>query len=43
MLKSYAIRDQKQIKNVCDDENIIFYFLRIKIKIRYIFKDEKLI
>jgi len=37
-----AIKDEKQNK-ICEDENIQFNFLGTKIKIRYIYKDEKLI
>ena len=33
----------KQNKKNCEDENIQFNFLGTKIKIRYIYKDEKLI
>jgi len=38
-----AIKDEKQNKKFCEDENIRFNFLRTKIKIYYIYKDEKLI
>jgi len=38
-----AIKDEKQNKKNCKDENIQFNFLGTKIKIRYIYKDEKLI
>jgi len=38
-----AIKDEKQNKMFCEDENIQFNFLGTKIKIRYIYKDEKLI
>jgi len=38
-----VIKDQKQNKNFCEDENIRFNFLWTKIKINYIYKDEKLI
>jgi len=38
-----AIKDKKQNKKICEDENIQFNFLRNKIKIPYIYKDEKLI
>ena len=38
-----AIKDEKQNKIFCEDENIQFNFLGTKIKIRYIYKDEKLI
>ena len=38
-----VIKDKKQNKKFCEDENIQFNFLGIKIKIRYIYKDEKLI
>ena len=34
---------QKQNEIFCEDENIPFYFLGTKIKIRYIFREEKLI
>ena len=38
-----VIKDEKQNKIMCEDENIQFNFLGTKIKIRYIYKDEKLI
>ena len=38
-----TIKDGKQNKKFCKDENIQFNFLWTKIKIRYIYKDEKLI
>jgi len=38
-----VIKDEKQNKKICEDENIQFNFLETKIKIRYIYKDEKLI
>jgi len=38
-----AIKDEKQNKKIVEDENIQFNFLGTKIKIRYIYKDEKLI
>jgi len=38
-----AIKDEKQNKKICEDKNIQFNFLGTKIKIRYIYKDEKLI
>jgi len=38
-----AIKDEKQNKKICEDENIRFNFLETKIKIRYIYKDEKFI
>jgi len=38
-----VIKDEKQNKKICADENIQFNFLGTKIKIRYIYKDEKLI
>jgi len=37
------IKDQKQNNKFSEDENIVFNFLETKIKIRYIYKDEKLI
>ena len=37
------IKDEKQNKKICEDENIQFNFLGTKIKICYIYKDEKLI
>ena len=42
-VKIMSIRDQKQKKLFCGDENISFYFLGTKTKFRYIYKDEKLI
>jgi len=38
-----VIKDEKQNKQICEDENIQFNFLGTKIKICYIYKDEKLI
>jgi len=38
-----VIKDEKQNKKICEDENIQFNFLRNKIKIYYIYKNEKLI
>ena len=38
-----TIKDEKQNTKICEDENIQFDFLETKIKIRYIYKDEKLI
>jgi len=34
-----AIKDEKQSKKICEDQNIQFNFLRTKIKIRYIYRD----
>jgi len=42
MSKLYPLGTKTQTKN-CEDENISFYFLGTKIKISYIYKDEKLI
>ena len=41
--KIISIKDEKQNKFFCEDENIQFNFIGSKIKIRYIYKDEKLI
>jgi len=39
-----VIKDQKQNKKFCDDENIRFYFSAgTKIKIHYIYRDKKFI
>jgi len=38
-----VIKDEKQNKIFCEDENIQSNCLGTKIKIRYIYKDEKLI
>jgi len=38
-----AIKDKKQNKFFCENRNIQFYFIETKIKIRYIYKDIKLI
>ena len=38
-----TIKDEKQNKFFYEDENIQFNFIGTKIKIRYIYKDEKLI
>ena len=35
-VKIISIKDQKQNKNFCEDENIQFNFIGTKIKIRYI-------
>jgi len=42
-VKILFIRDQKQNKKICEDENIQFNFLGTKIKIHNIYMDEKLI
>jgi len=42
-VKIISIKDQKQNKFFCEDENIQFNFIGIKIKICYIYRDEKLI
>ena len=42
-VKIIFIRDQKQNKNFCEDENIQFNFLGTKIKIHNIYRDQKLI
>ena len=42
-VKIISIKDQKQNKKFCEDENIQFNFIGIKIKICYIYRDEKLI
>jgi len=42
-VKIIFIRDQKQNKIFCEDENIQFNFLWTKIKIHNIYRDEKLI
>jgi len=42
-VKIIFIRDQKQNKFFCEDENIQFNFLETKIKIHNIYRDEKLI
>jgi len=42
-VKIISIKEQKQNKFFCEDENIQFNFIVIKIKIRYIYRDEKLI
>jgi len=41
--KLYLFKDKKQNKNFYEDENIQFNFIGTKIKIRYIYRDEKLI
>jgi len=40
-VKIISIKDQKQNKFFCEDENIQFNFTGTKIKICYIYKDEK--
>ena len=42
-VKIIFIKDQKQNKIFCEDENIQFNFIGTKIKIRYIYRNEKLI
>ena len=42
-VKIISIRDQKQNKKFCEDKNIRFNILGTKIKIRNIYRDEKLI
>ena len=42
-IKIIFIKDQKQNKIFCEDENIQFNIIGTKIKIRYIYRDEKLI
>jgi len=42
-VKIIFIRDQKQNKKFCEDENIQFNFLGTKIKIHNIYRDKKLI
>jgi len=42
-VKIISIKDEKQNKKFCEDENIQFNFIGTKIKIRYIYRDEKLI
>jgi len=41
--KIISIKDEKQNKKFCDDENIQFNFIGTKIKIRNIYRNEKLI
>jgi len=42
-VKIISIRDEKQNNFFCEDENIQFNFIGSKIKICYIYRDEKLI
>jgi len=42
-VKIIFIKDEKQNKFFYEDENIQFNFIGTKIKIRYIYRDEKLI
>ena len=42
-VKITSIKDEKQNNFFCEDENIQFNFIETKIKIRYIYRDEKLI
>ena len=42
-VKIRSIKDQKQNKIFCEGENIQFNFIGSKTKIRYIYRDEKLI
>jgi len=39
--KIISIKDEKQNKFFCEDENIQFNFIGTKIKIHYIYRDEK--
>jgi len=43
MSKLYPSGSKTKTKFFCENENISFYFLGTKIKICYIYKDEKLI
>jgi len=43
MSKLYRLRTKSKIIFFCEDENVQINFLSIKIKILYIYKDEKLI
>ena len=40
--QNYIHYGPKLKQKICDDKNISFYFLETKIKIYYIYKDEKL-
>jgi len=40
-VKIISIKDQKQNEFFCEDENVQFSFIGTKIKIRYIYRDEK--
>jgi len=40
-VKIISITDQKQNEFFCEDENVQFSFIGTKIKIRYIYRDEK--
>jgi len=42
-VKIISIKDEKQNKCFCEDENIQFNCIGTKIKIRYIYRDGKLI
>jgi len=42
-VKIIYFKDEKQNNFFCEDENIQFNFIGTKIKIRYIYRDEKLI
>jgi len=42
-VKIISIKDQKQNKFFCEDKNIKFNFIETKIKIRYIYRNEKFI
>jgi len=42
-VKIIFIKNQKQNKKFCEDKNIRFNFIGTKSKIRYIYRDEKLI
>jgi len=42
-VKIISIKDQTQNKFFCEDENSRFNFIGTKIKIHYIYRDEKLI
>ena len=42
-VKIISFKDEKQNNFFCGDENIQFNFIETKIKIRYIYRNEKLI
>ena len=42
-VKIISIKDQKQNKFFCEDKYIKFNFIETKIKIRYIYRNEKFI
>jgi len=43
MSKLFLLGTKNKIKKICENENTLFYFIKTKIKICYIYRDKKLI